>query len=70
MDHEIGLLRRRLEADGRWEDLVVILTADHGESFWEHGDRTHAAQVYEENVRIPLIVKLPGEGGEAQYRMM
>ena len=63
VDHEIGLLRRRLEAEGRWKDLVVILTADHGESFWEHGYLTHAAQVYEENVRIPLIVKLPGDGG-------
>jgi arylsulfatase len=60
VDHEIGLLRRRLEAKGHWEELAVIVTADHGEAFWEHGHLTHAGQVSEEEVRIPLIIKLPG----------
>jgi len=61
VDHEIGRLRRRLEEAGRWDDLLVILTADHGEAFLQHGLLTHAAQVFEESVRIPLIVRLPGE---------
>jgi arylsulfatase A-like enzyme len=64
VDHEIGLLRRRLEEGGHWRDLVVIVTSDHGESFWEHGQLTHGTQVYEEMVRIPLIIRLPGEGNE------
>jgi arylsulfatase A-like enzyme len=61
VDHEIGQLRQRLEKAGRWNDLVVVVTADHGETFLQHGRVTHAAQVYEESVRIPLVIKLPGE---------
>ena len=67
VDDEVGRLRRRLEAAGRWDDLLVIVTADHGEAFGEHGLLTHAAQVYEESVRIPLIVKLPGETPSRRY---
>lgn len=39
---------------------VVILTADHGEEFGEHGGRYHGTSVYEEQVRVPLIVSAPG----------
>jgi arylsulfatase A-like enzyme len=59
-DHEIGRLRAKLESEGRWDHLLVIVTADHGEALMEHGTIGHGAQVYEESVKIPLIVKLPG----------
>jgi arylsulfatase A-like enzyme len=39
---------------------VVILTADHGEEFGEHGGRYHGTTVYEEQVRVPLLVSAPG----------
>ena len=39
---------------------VVIVTADHGEEFGEHGGRYHGTTVYEEQVRVPLIVATPG----------
>ena len=38
---------------------VVIVTADHGEEFGEHGARYHGTSVYEEQVRVPLIVSVP-----------
>ncbi len=37
-------------------NAVVILTADHGEEFGDHGGRYHGTTVYEEQVRVPLIV--------------
>jgi arylsulfatase A-like enzyme len=40
--------------------LVLIVTADHGEAFQEHGARYHAAYLFEEMVRIPLFVSMAG----------
>jgi arylsulfatase A-like enzyme len=39
---------------------VIILSADHGEEFSEHGGRYHGSSVYEEQVRVPLIFNAPG----------
>lgn len=39
---------------------VVIVSADHGEEFLDHGGRYHGTTVYEEQVRVPLIVSAPG----------
>ncbi len=38
------------------ENTVVIFTADHGEEFWEHGNFGHGHAIYEEVIRIPLII--------------
>ncbi len=43
-----------------WNDLVVSVTADHGESLGEHGERTHGFFVYDSTLRIPWILKAPG----------
>jgi hypothetical protein len=39
---------------------IVILTADHGEEFGEHGGRYHGTTVYEEQVRVPMLISAPG----------
>lgn len=39
---------------------VVLVTADHGEEFGEHGGRYHGTTVYDEQVRVPLVVVGPG----------
>jgi arylsulfatase A-like enzyme len=38
----------------------VVLTADHGEEFWDHGSVGHGHSVYDELLHVPLIVRLPG----------
>jgi hypothetical protein len=60
VDHEVGRVRRRLEELGLWERTVVIVSADHGEAMYEHGFVGHNEQLFEESVRVPLIVRLPG----------
>jgi arylsulfatase A-like enzyme len=60
VDHEVGRLRRRMEELGLWERTVVIVSADHGEAMYEHGFVGHNEQLFEESVRIPLLVRLPG----------
>src|SRR5262249_43995414 len=42
------------------KSAVGIIPADHGEEFSEHGGRYHGTTVYEEQVRVPLIVNAPG----------
>jgi arylsulfatase A-like enzyme len=59
VDHEVGWVRRQLEATGLWDSLVVILTADHGEALGEHGSVGHGPSLYEETLRVPLILRFP-----------
>jgi arylsulfatase A-like enzyme len=57
-DDGIGRVVRAVRA--RRPGVVVIVTADHGEEFGEHGGRYHGTTVYEEQVRVPLVVVGPG----------
>ena len=53
------LVHMILEAD-RYDDALIVLTSDHGEAFYEHGYFLHTRLVYDEFLRIPMIVKWPG----------
>jgi hypothetical protein len=57
-DDGIGRVVRLVR--GRRPGAVVIVTADHGEEFGDHGGRYHGTTVYEEQVRVPLLVIGPG----------
>lgn len=67
-DRHVGDMLRVLEARGLAEHTVVILMADHGEEFFEHGRFGHRKTLFEESVRIPLIVRLPGGAGAGERR--
>ncbi len=51
---------------GSGEQHVVIVTADHGEGLWDHGYWLHGVDVYEETVRVPLLVRWPGRSRRAR----
>ncbi|MBK6516390.1 MAG: sulfatase-like hydrolase/transferase [Polyangiaceae bacterium] len=57
-DRAIGDLVNAVRA--RRPKTLVIVTADHGEEFGDHGGRYHGTTVYEEQVRVPLVVNAPG----------
>ncbi len=59
-DAAIGELLRVVRAKRGGRKLAVIVTADHGEEFGEHGGRYHGTTCYEEQVRVPLLVSGPG----------
>jgi len=59
-DAEVGRLLARLDELGLTEDTLVVVTADHGEEFFEHGILGHRSTLYEEVVRVPLMLRLPG----------
>ena len=58
-DHNFGLLRQQLERAGLWDEALVIVTSDHGEAFWQHGRWGHNDHLFDEQLRVPLIVKPP-----------
>ena len=45
-----------LKDEGVYDRTVILFTSDHGEQFWEHGASLHGHTVYEEEIRIPLIL--------------
>jgi arylsulfatase A-like enzyme len=57
-DHTVGQLVEAFRH--RSPNAVVLLSSDHGEEFGEHGGNYHGTSVYEEQVRVPLIVSAPG----------
>ncbi len=59
-DREIGKLVERLKALGLYEDTAIVVTADHGEEFGEHGASRHGKTLYQPALHIPVILKLPG----------
>lgn len=59
-DEHFGRLIDRLKADGLYDDAFIVFTADHGEEFWDHGQTLHGHSLYNELVRVPYIMKLPG----------
>src|SRR5207253_1279631 len=42
------------------ESTVILVTADHGEEFQEHGRLGHGTQLYDELLRVPLVIAGPG----------
>jgi len=46
-------------------DTLVIITSDHGEAFLDHGQLMHGDTLFEEEVHIPLVIKFPGDYGNA-----
>ena len=49
-----------LKSSQIYEKTVILFTSDHGEQFWEHGASLHGHTVYEEEIRIPLILLAHG----------
>jgi len=69
VDHWIGRLFEALEERGDWDESLIVVVADHGEAFGEHGQIwEHNAEIYDEVVRVPLLLKLP-DGAKAGERI-
>ncbi len=59
VDAHIGKLVDGLKKLGLYEKTAVVITSDHGEEFWEHGGFEHGHTLYDELIKIPMIMKLP-----------
>jgi arylsulfatase A-like enzyme len=61
MDHAFAELVEALKARGRYDNALIIVTADHGELLGDHGQVGHMGRMlYEGLIHVPMLVKLPG----------
>ena len=59
LDHCLGLLLEKLKVLKVYDNTLIIITSDHGEAFGEHNLVSHGRTLYEEMLRVPLIIKYP-----------
>jgi arylsulfatase A-like enzyme len=67
-DQEFGRFVRGLRERGLYERATIVFVADHGEEFLDHGGWDHGRTLFDELVRVPLVVKYP-RGREAGRRV-
>jgi arylsulfatase A-like enzyme len=61
-DFWIGKLVEGLKKRGLYDRTMIVITADHGDEFFDHGRLEHGTTYYDEMMRVPLIVRVPGQG--------
>ncbi len=62
IDHYLGVLFDELDKLSLWEQTSVIVTADHGDGFGEHGYYSHPSdKLYDESLKVPLLIKYPNQ---------
>ncbi len=59
-DDHVGRVLDRLRAKGLLDNTVVMIVADHGDEFFEHGNKGHHRTVYDEVLHVPFALRLPG----------
>ena len=60
VDSQLGILFGFLEEKGLIDNTIIVLTSDHGEALGEKGEKTHGYFAYNNTIRVPLLIKLPG----------
>lgn len=65
-DEQFGRIIEALRASGQLDKSLVVVVADHGEEFYEHGNWRHGNQLYNEVVHVPLAFRLPGRLAAAE----
>jgi len=59
LDRELGRLLEGLRQSERFEESLIFVVSDHGEAFMEHGWLRHSQALYEPQISVPLLVKIP-----------
>ncbi|MDP6718763.1 MAG: sulfatase-like hydrolase/transferase, partial [Pirellulaceae bacterium] len=59
-DAQVGRLLKGIDEMGIRDQTIVVLFADHGESFGEHNDWRHGASLREHQAHVPLMIRIPG----------
>ncbi len=61
VDSALRDLVKRLRELGLYDDTIIIVTSDHGQAFGSRGHLFHIMSVYNNQIRIPLLIKYPGQ---------
>lgn len=60
VERQIERVLEWLDESGRAEETIVVLTSDHGEEFYDHGAWNHGGSAFDEVLRMPLVIRMPG----------
>ena len=60
-DDHVGAVIEKLKSLGVFEKTLIIVTSDHGDEFFEHGEKGHFKTLFDESIKIPLVMHLPGK---------
>ena len=60
VDAQLGKLFEFLKEQGFWDRTVIVVSGDTGQAFYEHGFAAHANMLFDEVMRVPLLVRAPG----------
>jgi len=60
VDHQVGRVLAALDERGLRERTLVVVVSDHGEEFWEHGGVEHGHTLYDEVLRVAMLMRWPG----------
>lgn len=66
LDSQMSRVTRYLEEKGLLENTIVIITGDHGEEFMEKGRWGHNSTFVDEQIRVPMIMWIPGQGAHQE----
>ncbi|MGM0558424.1 MAG: sulfatase [Myxococcota bacterium] len=58
-DFWIGRLIEHIESSENGDDVAIVVVGDHGEEFWDHKYIQHVVRLYDESIRVPVIVQHP-----------
>jgi len=58
-DAAVGKLIAALRGQKLYDDALIVVASDHGESLGSHGEETHGIFLYDETILVPLLVKMP-----------
>jgi len=68
VDEQVGSLWNFLHRQSLFDQVLIVLTSDHGESLGEHGEKTHGYFIYQSTLWVPLIVHWPAGSGSFPAR--
>lgn len=60
-DHHLGEILEVLRSLGELDKTLIVVTADHGDEFFEHGEKGHHRALYDESILVPLVMRFPAK---------
>eukprot|EP01036_Dinobryon_divergens_P003189 gene3189-4197_t len=61
VDDMVGRLVKALKDTGQWDHTLFVFTSDNGYQYGTHRNAARKADLYEESIRVPLVIKAPGQ---------
>jgi arylsulfatase A-like enzyme len=69
VDYQLGKVIEHLKGTGEWDHTIICVTGDNGQAFYEHGFAAHANKLYDEDVRVPIVLRAPGFSPSVDNRL-